>query len=85
MHTKTTDTYAMVDGPVENTVGHRTPGRFKVEFLSVSRVDGKLDKVYIKGPTLTVDGRLGKSSSARTFFSDYPQWVLDFLQNEVDS
>lgn len=78
-HTVITDTYSVIDGPVEDTEQRRVPGLFKVEALSVSYLDGKLDKVYVKGPTLTVDGRLGKTPSARTFFENYPAWVLEFL------
>jgi hypothetical protein len=69
---------------VEDTAARRVPGRFKVEFMSVSYLDGELKKVYIKGPTLKADGSLGKTSSAVTFFRDYPAWVLDYLREVGD-
>jgi hypothetical protein len=75
-----TDAYIVIDGPVEDTASRRVPGRFKVEFLSVTYLDGELRQVYLKGRTLTKDGRLGKTSSAVTLFGDYPAWVLDYLR-----
>lgn len=81
--TVVTDSYGVIDGPVEDTSPRRVPGKFKVEYLSVSYTDGILGRVYVYGPTLTVDGQLGKSRSARSFYGDYPQWVLDFLNNQT--
>lgn len=79
-HTLTTDVYVVEDGPVEDTEpGHLTQGRFKVEYLSVTYLEGELEKVYVKGPGYMANGQLGKSTRVRTYTSDFPYWVIDFL------
>jgi hypothetical protein len=82
-HTYTTDVYDVEDGPVEDTEpGYLTQGKFKADFLSVSYMDGELEKVHLKGPGLKANGGLGKSSRSRTYFrSQIPQWVIDFLHD----
>lgn len=79
-HTSTTDVYSVEDGPVEETApGHLTRVRFMVEFMSVTYTDGELERVYVKGKQIKSDGQLGKSTHARSFFKEIPQWVTDFL------
>lgn len=81
-HTYITDVYSVEDGPVEDTApGHLTQGRFKVNYMSVSSINGEIQQVYLKGPGLKADGSLGKTTRARTFFGDYPHWVTDYLNN----
>lgn len=81
-HRSTTQTYTIVDGPVMETApGHLTQGKFKVDYLAVSWMDNEVQRVYVKGPGLKVDGSLGKYVRARTFFgSDIPDWVNEILE-----
>lgn len=79
-HTYTTDVYHVEDGPVEETAaGYLSQGRFRVNFLSVTYQDGVLSKVYLKGKHIRSDGLYGKTTRARTYFSEYPEWVTDYL------
>jgi hypothetical protein len=81
LRTYTSDIYAITDGPVVDTEsGHLTQGQFKADYMAVTTLDGELEKVYVKGQQITSKGTLGKNTRSRTFFSDYPVWVLKFLK-----
>jgi hypothetical protein len=80
-HRSATQTYTVVDGPVmETEPGHRTQGKFKVDYLAVSWVEDEVQMVYIKGPGLKSDGKLGKYVRSRKLFgSDIPDWAAEVL------
>lgn len=83
LHTYVSHTYHIDDGPVVDTQpGYLTQGKFKADYFSVTYHDGVLEKVYIKGPQITVKGVLGKSTRARTYFGDFPDWVIEHIDKE---
>lgn len=80
-HRSTIQTYTVVDGPVMDTEpGHRTQGKFKVDYLAVTWMENEVQRVYVKGQGLKADGTPGKYVRARTLFgSDIPDWVDEVL------
>lgn len=79
-HTYVTEVYDVEDGPVEETQpGYLSQGQFRVDYLAVTSMDGGLQKIYIKGKHIKADGEYGKTTRARTYFSEFPYWVVDFL------
>jgi hypothetical protein len=80
-HRSITQTYTVVDGPVvETEPGHLTQGKFKVDYLAVSWMDGEVQSVYLKGQGLKADGSLGKyARSRRLVGSHIPDWVEELL------
>jgi hypothetical protein len=80
-HRSVTQTYTVVDGPLAETEpGRLTQGKFKVDYLAISWMDGEVQMVYLKGPGLKADGSLGKYDRSRKLFgSEIPDWVDELL------
>lgn len=80
-HRTATQWYTVVDGPIMDTDPRRlSQGRFKVESLSVSWMDGDVSRVFMRGQSVLGDGRKGKVQRDRTLLaSELPDWMDELL------
>lgn len=80
-----TQRYTVVDGPIVDTDPRRlAKGRFRVEVLTISWLDGAVGRVFVRGQAVLADGRKGKLKHDRDFYgSDIPDWVDELLDIDL--
>ena len=77
----TTRTYTIVDGPVMDTDPRFVTAQFTVEVVSVTYLNGKLDRAYARGPSVTVPGRLHhRALTARNI----PGWMKELESDQKE-
>jgi len=76
-----TQTYTVVDGPVVDMDPNRlSKGRFRVEMVTVSWIDGNVTRVFVRGQAVLKDGSDGKYKHDRSYYgSDIPDWLDGIL------
>jgi len=76
-----TQTYTVVDGPIMGTDPRRlSQGRFRVELLTVTWIDGVAHRVFVRGQSVLGDGRKGKLKHDRTLVgAEIPEWMDELL------
>lgn len=56
-----TQGYDVQDGPIIGTDPNRlSKGRFKVEQMTVSWVNGEINRIFVRGQSVRADGQFGK-------------------------
>ncbi len=81
-HRTVTQWYDLVDGPIMDTTPttRLTQGRFKVEKVSVTWVDGEARRVFVRGQAVLADGRRGKLYHDRNLMgNEFPEWLDEVL------
>ena len=76
-----TQTYTVVDGPVVDTDPSRiSKGRFRVEMVTVSWINGNVTRVFVRGQSVLKDGSDGKYKHDRSYYGWHiPEWLDEVL------
>jgi hypothetical protein len=84
-HRTVTQWYTVEDGPIMDSDPRRLSARrFKVERVSVSWMDGEVQRVFVHGQAVLADGSMGKLYHDRTLLggTDLPEWLHEVLDIE---